>query len=197
LTPGGSRAGPKEFVEFYTVGNLVRELGRDGRRKFTNLVRREETTPATPPDVLGRNEAGGLVGFEVTELTDQKAIDHNIPRSKWLAAALLKAKTSQERIQAMHTAGEKVCIWTPPDVLQAVTSIVAKKDAKAFVGDGEDYAERWLVIHTAEPFLCTSDCDLVVNTVLAVRQLDAACIIMDYDPRNEIYPCRLLQVQKE
>jgi len=190
LTPGGSRAGPdKKWVEFDVVRDLAEGLNLRGVRHLADICPRPETKPPTPPDVLARNEHGGLVGIEVSELADQEVIEMNIPRSKARYAAMQSATTWDERREALRRNPEKVRIWSGCEILDAVADIITEKDAKTFAEAGEPYSERWLVIHTAEPFVDWPEFSAHLQTrSFAPGQLDHVYLVRDYDPSTETYP---------
>lgn len=190
LTPGGSRARPdKKFVEFDAVRDLAKGLNGCGLRSLADIQPRGESKPPTPPDVLARNEHGGLVGIEVSELADQEVIEMNIPRSKARYAAMQRAVTSDERAEAKNRNPEKVRLWSGRQFLDAVAAIIGEKDAKTFAVAGEPYAERWLVIHTAEPFVDWTEFRAELPArIFAPAQLDHVYLVRDYDPSTRSYP---------
>lgn len=189
LTPGGWRAWPdRKLVELGAVQDLICSLRDAGERQVRDLKERRETNPQTPPDVLGRNETDGLIGFEVTELTDQQVIESNIPRSRERYAAMRQAKSADERFRALLLkAREQVRIWRGHEVIEEVRRIVAAKGQKTFAEESEPYAERWLVIHTSEPFVRWNEFDPSAGCG-PVRGFDYVYLVADFDPLTGRYP---------
>jgi hypothetical protein len=194
LVPGGGRAWPnKKLVELGAVRDLMDALRDAGVRDIQEVHPRAETKPQTPPDVLGRGERGELIGFEVVELTDQNLIEHNIPRSRKRYQAMRAARAALARRDALVAHPEQVRIWSAEELLREVKQLVKEKDGKAFVIDDEPYSERWLVIHTSEPFV---DWQAFVDQVARTRfgplqQLDEVYVVRDFDPATGGYPwCR-------
>ena len=201
LVPGGARAWPdKKLVELGATRDLVAALRAAGAREITDVHPRIETKPQTPPDVLGRCEHGGLIGFEVVELTDQEMIQHNIPLSRDRHAAVQAARDTSERLAAFVTHEEKVRVWNADELLADITWLVKRKDSKAFAVDNEPYSERWLVIHTSEPFL---DWQAFIQKAATapmkpLQQLDEVYIVRDFDPATGTHPwCRVARPRSD
>jgi len=83
-------------------------------------------------------------------------------------------------------------------VLDAVAGIVAEKDAKNFAREGEPYAERWLVIHTAEPFVEWVDFSAELpSRIFSPIQFDRVYLVRDYDPLTRSYPWWKINARSE
>jgi len=188
LTPGGSRVWPdKKLVEEGAVRDLLAGLHQHGERLLSDVRPRPETKPQTPPDVLATNETGGLVGIEVVELVDQELIETNLPLSKARFQAMDAATTHKERLAVDHP--EKVRVWSGREVLDEAARLIAEKDAKPFVEDGTPYAERWLVMCTAEPFVAWGDFSRELpGRTFTASQFDRIYLVRDYDPVSRRHP---------
>jgi len=98
-------------------------MAETGHSEFRKLI----ASQADPPDCVARNLSGDLIGFEVSELVDQKAIE-------------------------LNEAGSGVYRdWTVSDTLQEIQNIISKKDLKKYAGG--PYKKIILVIPTDEPAL--------------------------------------------
>jgi hypothetical protein len=63
----------KELKEVGVVQSLIESMARLGTAPFVNL----RASSQDPPDCLAETSEGTLVGFEVRELVDQKAVELN------------------------------------------------------------------------------------------------------------------------
>lgn len=179
----------KKLIELGVVQDLVAGLRQCGERALTDVEPRQETKPPTPPDVIARSESRGLVGIEVTELMDREVLNINLPIAKARFDAMRAATTQEERLTAHEAHPLKVRLWTTGQIQAAICNIVSVKNALAFATDGEPYAERWVVIHTAEPFIDWAALSACVPSLpVSPTQLDYVYIIRDFDPCTRRYP---------
>lgn len=190
LTPAGVRAwSDKKQVELGAVHDLIAGLQGRGERALVDARPRVETRPPTPPDVLARNERGGLVGIEVVELVDQQVTETNLPISKARFHAMKAAKTHEERLRALDEHPERVRRWSGREVLDAVKALAERKDGRQFAAESEPYAERWLLIHTSEPRVAWKEFEHELPGLgLTLQQFDTVYVIRDFDPRSGTYP---------
>ncbi len=125
--------------------------------------------PNHAPDCTVLDEDGSLVGVEVCELVDQKAVVAN------LAGNAVFRSYSKE------------------DFLRRLDAILGCKDRKDYHGE---YAKIILIIHTDEPDLTYERCcEWLENEIFcSLGQIVEAYLIFSYDPMVRGYPCIRLKV---
>ena len=119
-----------------------------------------------PPDCEARDLDGNLVGIEVTELVDPKAIQ--------------AVKVGQPYAWAE---------WDSPKLIAAVNDRLHKKDVPGRIKGGP-YKSYVLLIHTDEPILNEHYVKVLLKkTCFAKRNLiDRAFLLISYDPESRSYP---------
>lgn len=125
-----------------------------------------------PPDCIGRLLNGEFVGFEVTELVDQKTIEINRRgRRVWKE-------------------------WTRRELLAKLRKIVRNKDSKIY--HGGPYTSIILVIHTDEPLLRPTDFDSVLcdQAIFHCKQITDAYLLLSYNPGLKSYPYFKLKIAR-
>jgi hypothetical protein len=131
-----------------------------------------KTSPVDPPDCIGVLTNGELVGFEVTELVDQKTVEMN-PRGRgaWKE-------------------------WPSSELIEKLKQIARKKDSKHF--QGGPYSKIVLVIHTDEPMVRSADCDSILRGQVfgRCRQITEVYLLLSYAPGLKAYPYFRLEVAK-
>lgn len=128
----------KEIKERGIVQKLFESMeAQEGNRPYVNL----RSAKPPHPDCLVEDGGGNTVGFEVTELVSQKAIERNI-----------KAKDDSDTVYR-H--------WTPKEVIEKLEKILRKKDAKVY----QNCAVVTLVVYTDEPVILPSSFDPNSETV--------------------------------
>jgi hypothetical protein len=191
----------KKIAEAGVVGDLVIELAKVGVA-YSEILGRVETSPPSPPDVLGRNSEGGLVGFEVTELLAREVMELNIAQRENARAAMRLTATADElarerddpgierhvsqsnRVAAYDQFPQAYFEWTPESLRGAIRSIVDSKRQKPFMQDAdEQYDERILVIHTDEPAISchTAQTALHLGTI-EIAPFDAVWLVLGFQP---------------
>ncbi|MCG8556028.1 MAG: hypothetical protein MJD61_12185 [Proteobacteria bacterium] len=164
------KRGNKRHASFWEGSNKEqKELGvvQDFCKSMDWEVKCESNTQ-DPPDCTCRDEKEELIGFEVTELVDQKILEKNVGKSK-------KVNIS-----------EVYRDWRGGEVVEALEEILARKDSKIFKGG--PYKKLILIIHNDELGL---DEDEVRNTLKnyqfnATNQIDEAYLLLSY--RSNVYP---------
>jgi hypothetical protein len=150
----------KNIKEVGIVRELIESISKHCSCEYRNLRPRKDD----PPDCLAETFDGSLLGFEVTELVDQKAIELN------------------------EKGREVYRDWTDSEVLQELQTIIEEKDSKEFLGGR--YEKLILVIHTAEPVLTHQQLRPVIDSRLfrQTKQLHEAYLLFRYDPETQGYP---------
>jgi len=117
-----------------------------------------------PPDCVGQTKDGELVGFEVTELVDQKTVEMNR--------------------RGVHVFKE----WPPDELIAKLKVLVRDKDAKAY--HGGPYSKIVLIIFTDEPLVRSADCESILHgqSVGHCKQISEAFLLLSYRPGLEAYP---------
>ena len=164
----------RKLAEVTAVEELVKVLRSMGRR-VCPVWPREETKPvATPPDCFANSPEGGLLGFEVTELTVQREV---------------QGRLISENIQR-RARGESECVvdWTLDLLIHSIESILAEKDGKLFAGG--PYRSRVLVITTDEFTLGWGMHveELEAHEFGPLAQLDEAYLLWSWDPSSRSHP---------
>lgn len=118
-----------------------------------------------PPDCEAADEAGALVGIEVTELVDSRAIRASKRGNPWVYAA-----------------------WPREKLVAAIQQIVLRKSA--LPTGTTDYPRYLLLVHTDETEL---EIDYLRETLRGTAfaqngRLTEAYLLVSYDPRIKKYP---------
>jgi hypothetical protein len=157
----------KHLKEVGVVRCLIESISKDSFCEYRNL----RPCEIDPPDCLANNVDGALVGFEVRELVDQKAIELN------------------ER-------GEEVYRhWTDVEIIEEVAAILKEKDSKNYVT--EHLTKLILVIPTAEPDLDHKHLMTVLDSHFLdqTEQFDEAYLLFQYDSAAQGYPYIRLKIE--
>ncbi|MDH5630350.1 MAG: hypothetical protein OEY96_09365 [Gammaproteobacteria bacterium] len=154
----------KETKEKYLCGKLMHHLLDEGGEKFESLRIGEN-----PPDCVV--EIGGeIVGIEVVEFVDQKAIEEQIrKKSLW-----------------SHQPP-----WTEDMVMSKLNSLIQDKNNPREKANLKEKYKRYIVLlHTDEPELDAQEFDRLFNRELleATDLVTEAHIIFSYDPSLKRYP---------
>ena len=140
--------------------DLLTSMTREGVNRYTNPRSVEDDWP----DCAAEDEQGQLIAIEVTELVDEEAIQRS------------------QRGQPVYRR------WEDRDILNAVHSILLRKDQKSC--HGSLYGRVILVIHTDEPELNARRLFPLIRSVRFphLNNIKEAYIICSYDPFTETYP---------
>jgi len=165
----GSR-GEKSAKEVGIVNCLLESLEEAGSCEYRNL----RPSRIDRPDCLADTSDGALVGFEVSELVDQKVVELN------------------------ETGSEVYRCWTNSDAVEEIQRIIQKKDSKNYLGG--PYEKLVLVIHTAEPVLTPGELRPVLNSHVftQTKKLHHVYLLFPYDanPETKGYPYIQLKTTK-
>jgi hypothetical protein len=129
-------------------------------------------SPLDPPDVVLKDDHGALIGVEITELVNQKAIEAQI----------------QNRPEYIDIAFR----FDAAAAVEVLHHIIKRKELAA-VNVCRYYADYLLLVHTAEPWLPQDELATAVSqhTWPATRGIHAAYVMCDYLPSD---PYRLVKL---
>ena len=150
----------RESKEVHVVARFAFEVARDVGHTFDKIRHGPD-----PPDCEADGPDGGIVGIEVTELLDERAI------------------------RATKRRGVRVYAdWTPEKITAALQAIISRKAASAV--PRERYAKYLLLVHTDEPELSIDYLRRSLNGVIFRCRgcLTDVYILVSYDPRIERCP---------
>jgi hypothetical protein len=147
----------KTGTEFIVATKLLESMELATDVHYRNL--RPVAPHHDPPDCVADDLDGKPVGIEVTELVTREAVEANTEEGP-----------------------AKYWDWRPDEVTRLLDFRVRKKDDKAF--NGGPYAERVLVVHSAEPILESGFvAEALADYILpCLRQLTSAYLVLKYEP---------------
>jgi hypothetical protein len=150
----------KHLKEVGVVRCLIESISKGSFCEYRNL----RPCEIDPPDCLANNVDGALVGFEVRELVDQKAIE-------------------------LNEKGEEVYRhWTDVEIIDEVAAILREKDYKNYAK--KPLTKLILVIPTAEPDLDHKHLMTVLDSRFFdhTEQFNEAYLLFQYDSAVQGYP---------
>jgi hypothetical protein len=159
----------KPIKERGTVRDLLEAMEANGEQP--DIVKLK-SAQFDPPDCVGQKKNGELVGFEVTELVDQRTVEMN-------------RKVRQDWKE-----------WSPVELLAKLGEIILEKDSKTF--HGGPYSKIILVIFTDEPLVRSADCDSILRGQILgkCRNITDCYLLLSYQPGLKFYPYFKLEVSQ-
>ncbi len=159
---------PDRDLEEYGVVQLFCEaLEKEGRSFIDRNSLASRGRGNDPPDCEAKDFDGNLIGIEVTELVDRKAL-----------TASLKGQVSE---------------WAEWDKAKLIGAINDRLDAKNTPDrtKGGPYASYILTIYTDEPFLNGDHVNNLLNGYRFAKRnfIDRAFLFIFFDPIYKTYPC--------
>ena len=139
---------------------FFRKLEELGSQTLRNIDNAED-----PPDVKVTVEGGDIIGVEITELVDQKAIELEIKK---------------DSNYCFHVVG-----WDEKNTLEAIQRIITEKDSKCRAVP-EYYETVSLLIFTDEPKLPIDTLDRYLKSYqpIELKNIDNVYILTGYDPKH-------------
>ena len=130
-----------------------------------------------PPDVECLRSDGARVAIEVTELTDEEAMSHNVP--------MMRKTVGQVPLERMKQT--KVRDWDKAVFLEAVEERLKAKDTVKLKGG--PFEEYVVVLHTDEPMLVHADAVewLQGCTFTRMGKVTSAYLLFSYDGNGYPY----------
>lgn len=150
----------KSLKERGIVEHLLESMRQCGETSYAN----PRSCSDQWPDVLVKDQLGGEVGVEVTELVDETSVREN------------------------QQGNGIYCIWKPAEIKDEIEKILAKKDLKS--NRGGKYTKIVLLIHTDELTVEPEKYIPLIKTwsFKKPEQINEAFLLFSYDPRTKTYP---------
>lgn len=151
----------KQVKERGNVSDLLKSI--EAEQGSHGVVKLRSNPPHITPDCVGTIIDGKLIGFEVTELVDQEAVELN---------------------ETGHRVWKK---WNHEELREKIRSIVTEKDRKTF--QGGEYHSIVLIIYTDEPFLRPEDCAKAFTSegLGSCQQITDVFLLFSYSRRKGSY----------
>lgn len=186
---------PRKYATFFEWSDkAIKELGIV--EEFINSIKylRKglvfkglKSTPKDPPDCIAEDGNGNLIGFEVTELVDQKVVERNIEITR-----ANSKKNLEDRNPKIYRN------WSEEEICIELERILADKDAKAF--QGGPYNKLVLIIHNDELGLVVEEAKEVLekHEFKQTLQISEAYLLLSYHPDHRpSYPLIPMKIKRK
>jgi hypothetical protein len=176
------------WQELEVVRRFAQSTSQERRSTFSDLRKYYHPSGVDlPPDVIGVDEDGKLVAFEVTELVDQAAIEVNARRRRDSGNIPALSREDGDVVRNWLPVRSE---WNEDRLLSALEDIIRNKDRKLAKVPLVEYERVILLVHTDEPDLGPDEYLEVVRAHRFSRPLNIheAYLVFSYRPARNGYP---------